>query len=132
MRCEYNLTIDWHTVLSRSCRKCSCGVASDCFRPGCVSAAGIERSIKVVNKMLPGPAVQVCLGDEIVANVANRMHSFESTSIHWHGMKQQGTPHMDGVSMITQCPIPPFTTFQYRYVEPIKTSNFSVDAHKYL
>ena len=113
MKCVYDFTVDWHTVLGRHCLNCTYHT-SDCFRSGCVTAAGIPRSIKVVNKMLPGPAIQVCRGDEIVVNVANKLHSFEAISIHWHGLKQSGTPHMDGIAMITQCPILPFTTFQYR------------------
>ena len=53
--------------------------------------------------MLPGPAIQVCKGDSILVTVENSLHTFEGTSIHWHGLKQKGTPQMDGVAMITQC-----------------------------
>ena len=101
-------------VLSRYCFQCP-NVTADCFLPRCVSAAGIARPIKVVNKMLPGPAVQVCQGDEIIINVSNMLNSFEATSLHWHGQKQRGTPQMDGVSMISQCAIQSYTSFQYRY-----------------
>ena len=34
-------------------------------------------------------------------------------------MIQQGTPWMDGVSMISQCPILPGQTFEYRYKKEI-------------
>ncbi|CAB0032828.1 unnamed protein product [Trichogramma brassicae] len=37
----------------------------------------------------------------------------ESTTIHWHGFKQRGTPYMDGVPFVSQCPILPGQTFQY-------------------
>lgn len=57
---------------------------------------------------------QVCLGDTIIVDVVNRMMG-ESTSIHWHGMHQRDTPYMDGVPFITQCPIPPHTTFRYTF-----------------
>lgn len=40
----------------------------------------------------------------------------ESTSIHWHGMHQRESPWMDGVPFITQCPIPPHTTFRYSFI----------------
>ncbi|RUS74255.1 hypothetical protein EGW08_017993, partial [Elysia chlorotica] len=33
--------------------------------------------------------------------------------LHWHGIHQRGTPYMDGVSMVTQCPIPAHTAFTY-------------------
>lgn len=65
-----------------------------------------------VNRMIPGPAVQVCQNDVINVIVKNELH--EGTSIHWHGMLQKGTPHMDGVSLITQCPINYNNAFEYR------------------
>ena len=37
----------------------------------------------------------------------------ESTAIHWHGFHQKGTPYMDGVPYVTQCPILPGESFQY-------------------
>ena len=66
-----------------------------------------------VNRMIPGPAIQVCQNDKIVVNVYNGLRMSESISIHWHGILQKGSPYMDGVSMITQCPINAHTTFQY-------------------
>jgi len=56
----------------------------------------------------------VCQNDLITVNVENMLNSFESTTIHWHGIKQNATQHMDGVGMITQCPIIPHTNFQYK------------------
>ncbi len=35
----------------------------------------------------------------------------EGTTIHWHGLLQKGTPWMDGVPSLTQCPIAPGSTF---------------------
>lgn len=58
---------------------------------------------------------QVCYGDRIIVDVVNKL-SGESTTIHWHGMEQKKTPHMDGVPMITQCPIEEFTTFRYDFI----------------
>lgn len=85
----------------------------DCFIPRCVTASGFKRPIMTVNRMLPGPYIQVCRDDLIVVNVENKLHSFQSTTIHWHGIKQRESPHMDGVGMITQCPITPHTNFEY-------------------
>ena len=39
----------------------------------------------------------------------------EGLTIHWHGIKQYGTAHMDGVLMITQCPILIHQTFTYSF-----------------
>jgi FtsP/CotA-like multicopper oxidase with cupredoxin domain len=56
----------------------------------------------------------VCKGDLIVVDVVNQLSS-DTTSIHWHGVHQIGTPYMDGVPFVTQCPISPMTTFRYRF-----------------
>lgn len=58
--------------------------------------------------------LQVCQDDEVVVNVHNELADYEGTSIHWHGILQEGTPHMDGVAMVTQCPIPVHSAFQYK------------------
>jgi L-ascorbate oxidase len=65
---------------------------------------------------MPGPAIIVCKGDTVVVNLENNMRSQRVTSIHWHGIKQRKTPFMDGVGMITQCPIIPHDSFQYKFV----------------
>src|ERR1700733_12428337 len=37
------------------------------------------------------------------------------TSVHWHGIRQNQTMHMDGVNGITQCPIAPNDSFTYSW-----------------
>ncbi len=37
------------------------------------------------------------------------------TSIHWHGIRQWKTMHMDGVNGITQCPVAPQDSFNYTF-----------------
>jgi len=39
----------------------------------------------------------------------------DSAAVHWHGLHQKGTPWMDGVAYITQCPIGPGQTFTYKF-----------------
>ena len=82
MRCEYNFTIEWYTVLSRACLDCPSNQTS-CMRPNCVSANGIKRAIITVNRMLPGPTLYVCQNDTIQVNVHNMLQMAEATSIHW-------------------------------------------------
>lgn len=57
---------------------------------------------------------QVCLNDTIVVNIINNLLGGEGVSIHWHGIHVP--PHMDGVAMLTQCPIPEYSSFQYKYI----------------
>ncbi|GFR97917.1 laccase [Elysia marginata] len=56
---------------------------------------------------------KVCEGDTIRVRVHNKMENAESMTIHWHGLHQRHSQHMDGVAMVTQCPIPPHTAFTY-------------------
>ena len=101
-----------YTTMSRACYNCPTN-EEDCFRQNCIPANGYTRTVEVVNRMLPGPTIQVCLGDIIVVNVENKLKSQRASSIHWHGLFQKGTQYMDGVGMVTQCPILPHTSFTY-------------------
>jgi len=65
--------------------------------------------------MLPGPSIIVCYQDIISVKLHNNLHFGEATTIHWHGIRQKKSPYMDGVNMITQCPIVAHTSFEYRF-----------------
>ncbi|KAK4158983.1 multicopper oxidase-domain-containing protein [Cladorrhinum sp. PSN259] len=62
----------------------------------------------------PGPWIQACWGDIIEVTVVNNL-THNGTSIHWHGLRQWLTMHMDGVNGVTQCPIRPRDVFVYRF-----------------
>ncbi|XP_055385677.1 uncharacterized protein LOC129614808 [Condylostylus longicornis] len=109
--CHYEFEIEWYETLSKACFDCPHN-RTDCFRPHCIFADGIRRSITVVNRMMPGPSIEVCINDTIVVDVKNSMLG-ESTTIHWHGLHQKSNPYMDGVPHISQCPILPHGTFRY-------------------
>ncbi|KAI7316702.1 putative multicopper oxidase, type 1 [Hortaea werneckii] len=74
---------------------------------------GIYRQMILVNNQFPGPQIRVNEGDTIVVHMNNM--GVNATSIHWHGIYQTGTPHMDGTVGITQCPIPPGGKFTYEF-----------------
>jgi FtsP/CotA-like multicopper oxidase with cupredoxin domain len=67
-------------------------------------AAKLFRNNSAKNPQYPGPWIQACWGDTIVVDVTNKLKT-NGTSIHWHGIRQNQTMHMDGVNGITQCPI---------------------------
>lgn len=115
MTCEYFWYLELYATKSLACFKCPHNY-TDCLRENCVIADGSLKSIETINKLLPGPSIQVCKGDTVVVNIANMMRSQRVTSIHWHGIRQVGTPYMDGVGMVTQWPILPNTQFQYKFV----------------
>lgn len=70
---------------------------------------------------------QVCLGDTIEILLYNRLGS-EELSFHWHGMRQKNSAHMDGVPMVTQCPILPFGGFRYK-LKPENIGTYMYYAH---
>lgn len=113
MVCRYKFELEWYYTMSKACYDCPLKL-SDCDRKDCVVADGVKRPIAVVNRQLPGPSVEVCKGDKIIVDMENLMME-ESTTIHWHGHHQRGTPYMDGVPYVTQCPIPPKSMFRYHY-----------------
>ncbi|KAJ3211961.1 ferroxidase fet3 [Dinochytrium kinnereticum] len=69
-----------------------------------------RRAIGVNNKW-PVEAINVTFGDTLVINVLNQLDV--GTSLHSHGLFQNGTVQYDGPSMVTQCPIPPGEKFTY-------------------
>ncbi|ROW06913.1 hypothetical protein VMCG_04157 [Cytospora schulzeri] len=73
-----------------------------------------KTSGKVFNKQYPGPLIEACWGDEIVVHVKNNYEK-NGTTIHWHGIRQLYTNHMDGVNGVTQCPIAKGDEFIYKF-----------------
>ncbi|ROV87902.1 hypothetical protein VMCG_10276 [Cytospora schulzeri] len=69
---------------------------------------------KLFNNTYPGPWIQACWGDTVNVKVVNRM-KHNGTSIHWHGIRQNQTSHMDGVNGVTQCPISPGDSYTYSF-----------------
>eukprot|EP00253_Pinus_taeda_P016810 PITA_16810 len=68
-----------------------------------------------INGQYPGPTIRAREGDTIVVEVNNQMPT-ENVIIHWHGIRQYGTPWNDGTASISQCAIQPSTTYIYKYI----------------
>lgn len=109
-------------TMSKACYNCPFN-ETDCFRPHCVAADGMKRSIMVVNRMMPGPSIEVCLNDTIIVDVKNHLMS-EGTTIHWHGIHQRNTPFMDGVPHVSQCAISPGLSFRYNFLAENSGTHF--------
>ncbi|XP_076303578.1 uncharacterized protein LOC143221863 [Lasioglossum baleicum] len=113
--CYYKFVIERYNTAGPACQLCTPNITNNiCPNCQCVSGDGRERAALTVNRMLPGPSIQVCLGDYIVVDVINHV-SESAVSIHWHGILQEGSQYYDGVPNLTQCPIPSSTTFRYQY-----------------
>nr|XP_022302216.1 laccase-2-like [Crassostrea virginica] len=73
-----------------------------------------NRLVVVANETLPGPDIIVFEGQTVVIHVKNSLLS-DTVTIHWHGLHQSGTPFMDGVPFVSQCPIMSGQTFTYKF-----------------
>ncbi|THU92259.1 hypothetical protein K435DRAFT_672475 [Dendrothele bispora CBS 962.96] len=76
---------------------------------------GYNRSYITINGQTPGPLIEANEGDTLVINVQNNLNDNQTSSIHWHGIYQNGTQYMDGVPGATQCPIQPGQNFSYQF-----------------
>ncbi|KAG0143359.1 hypothetical protein CROQUDRAFT_66288, partial [Cronartium quercuum f. sp. fusiforme G11] len=65
---------------------------------------GFWRTVLAINNQIPGPLIEANEGDSLEITVINHLDS--PVTIHWHGLYQNGTNWEDGVTGVTQCPIP--------------------------
>ncbi len=66
------------------------------------------------NQSIPGPVLRLPQGRESVIVFENALD--QSSSIHWHGLRIENS--MDGVPGMTQAPVQPGETFEYRLTPP--------------
>ncbi|KAF2637314.1 multicopper oxidase 1 [Massarina eburnea CBS 473.64] len=87
------------------------------FNIGWVTAApdGYSRPVIGINGQWPIPTIEANVGDTVVVNVQNNLGN-ETTSLHFHGMYQQGTNAYDGPVGVAQCPIAPGSSFTYTFI----------------
>ncbi|PSN45771.1 hypothetical protein C0J52_08060 [Blattella germanica] len=111
--CYYHFEVENYAILTAACGNCINNHA-DCDLPQCISADGFEKGLISINRMLPGPSIQVCYGDTIIVDVRNRMLG-TSLAIHWHGIIQKNNNYMDGVPFVTQCPVQSYSTYRYAF-----------------
>lgn len=91
---------------------------------------GVFKPMMLVNDQYPGPLIEVNEGDTIRVNLANMAQN--ATSIHWHGLYQNGTNFMDGTVGVTQCPIAPGTNFTYEFKVLGQSGTYWWHAHQAL
>jgi iron transport multicopper oxidase len=71
-----------------------------------------ERRVIGVNGVWPPPPIHVTEGDQVVIHVRNELPDV-GTSLHAHGLFQNGSVYYDGPIGVTQCAIAPNTSFTY-------------------
>ncbi|KAK3689317.1 laccase [Podospora appendiculata] len=67
---------------------------------------GPDGVVKSKVMLINGPTLVADWGDFFQITVINKLRT-NGTSIHWHGIRQQGSNLHDGANGVTECPIPP-------------------------
>lgn len=88
---------------------------------------GVYRVMMLINDQFPGPLIEVNEGDTIVVNIENM--ATNATSMHWHGLYQNGTNYMDGTVGVTNCPIAPGSSFTYEFSVPDQSGTYWYHSH---
>ena len=87
------------------------------FDVGWVTAnpdGAFERPTMGINGQWPLPQITANKGDRVVIHVTNKLEN-STTSLHFHGLYQNGTTQMDGPVGVSQCSIPPGESFTYDF-----------------
>jgi FtsP/CotA-like multicopper oxidase with cupredoxin domain len=85
-------------------------------------------SVPLVNGKFPGPTIRVNQGDEVEILVRNLVEN-HNTSIHYHGIRQIGTPEADGVPGVTQHPITPNNSYLHKFKVHDQAGTYFYHAH---
>lgn len=79
------------------------------------SPDGFGRPVIGIDNQWPCPKLEATVGDTLIVNLHNGLGN-QTTGLHWHGINQLQTPEMDGPSGVVQCPTPPGSTVQYKFL----------------
>ncbi|EPE04792.1 l-ascorbate oxidase [Ophiostoma piceae UAMH 11346] len=120
---DYVLDANWDYNAAPTVRKYNWVVQNIDANPD-----GVFRPMTVINGKFPGELIRCNEGDTIVVNVENT--AINATSIHWHGLFQNGTNHMDGTPGATQCPIAPGRSFRYEFKVQGQTGTYFYHGHQ--
>lgn len=72
------------------------------------------RPVIGINGAWPLPVLEATVGDQIIVNVNNQLGN-QTTTLHFHGLFMNGTTEMDGPAQVSQCAIPPGSSFTYNF-----------------
>ncbi|UKZ51750.1 hypothetical protein TrVGV298_005514 [Trichoderma virens] len=119
---EYVLSPSWDFGAAPTTREYHWTIVDGRLNPD-----GVYRPMILINNQFPGPLVECNEGDTIRVIVENK--AINATSMHFHGLFQNGTNSMDGAVGITQCPIAPNSTFTYEFKIQEQSGTYWYHAH---
>lgn len=73
-----------------------------------------DRPVIGINNQWPVPSVNITKGDRVIVHATNSLGN-QTTSLHFHGLYQNGTTQMDGPVGVSQCAIALGSTFTYNF-----------------
>ncbi|KAG2145813.1 laccase [Suillus clintonianus] len=97
-----------------------------------IAPDGFERLATLVDGVFPGPLIAAQKGDDFAIEVVNELEDelmFKSTSVHWHGLYQNGTGYADGASSVTQYPIAQNHSFLHSFSAPNQAGTYWYHSH---
>ena len=77
-------------------------------------SSATETDIWGYDGRVPGPVLRAKAGEEVSVRLVNKLD--QPTSLHWYGVRIDNA--MDGVVGLTQKPVMPGATFDYRFKVP--------------
>ncbi|KAH0578349.1 hypothetical protein H2248_003963 [Termitomyces sp. 'cryptogamus'] len=83
-----------------------------------IAPDGFLRPSTLAGDTFPGPVIVGKKGDRFSINVTNHLTDpsmYRATTVHWHGVFQNGTNWADGGAMVSQCPIVQNSSFLYDF-----------------
>jgi FtsP/CotA-like multicopper oxidase with cupredoxin domain len=89
---------------------------------------GVFKPLLSIGGQFPGPMIECNEGDTLIIDVDNQ--SSNATSLHFHGIFQNGTNFMDGTAGITQCPIAPKQKFRYQFTVTGQSGTYYYHGHQ--
>ncbi|KAI1609489.1 laccase TilA [Exophiala viscosa] len=90
------------------------------------SDIGAPRQAILTNGSIPGPPLKLKVGDCVDFTVINNLQNV--TGVHFHGIRQYGTPWADGVPGVSQYTIQPGTSYMYQWTAD-ESGNYFYHAH---
>lgn len=88
----------------------------------------MDRQVLAINGEWPLPVIEITEGDRLLVYLTNGLED-QNTTLHFHGMYQQGSNQMDGPEMVTQCPIVPGETMLYNFTVNEQVGTYWYHAH---
>lgn len=68
--------------MSKACYNCPSN-KSDCYRPHCVTGDGMKRTITTVNRMIPGPSIEVFKMLALISSLMLIYYYFINIAVLW-------------------------------------------------